>query len=200
LRRPRRRAEETRQDILATAEALFRQYGIAKTSIADIALDLGMSPANIFKHFHSKTALVDAICERHISRMIEQFTALNEPAPAPDRLALVACKLMETHLQHIRENPFFLEMMFAMSDIQLDSGRRYGVLIESLFSDLIRQGVETGVYHCDDCTATGRYVSAAFVSVLHPVFLVREDESLLRERCHGLADLVNAALQCSLAK
>ena len=60
-RRPRRKAEETRADILSMAEMLFRQRGYVAVSIADIATALGMSPANIFKHFHSKTALVDAI-------------------------------------------------------------------------------------------------------------------------------------------
>lgn len=200
MRRPRRKAEETRQDILAIAEKLFRRHGIAKTSVADIAVELAMSPANVFKHFHSKTALVDAICERHVSRMIEQFTSMDEPAPAPERLARVVCRLMETHLQHIRENPFFLEMIFVMSDTQLHSGRRYGALIEELFGDLIRQGAESGVYRCTDCAATSRYVSAAFVSVLHPVFLADADRDELRDRCTGLAALVNAALQNGLAK
>lgn len=200
MRRPRRKAEETRQDILATAEELFRQRGIAKTSIADIALELGMSPANVFKHFHTKTVLVDAICERHINRMIESFATHDHAAPAPERLPLVVCKLMEAHLQHIRENPFFLEMMFVRSDTQLHSGRRYGALIEELFSELIRQGTESGVYHCIDPAATSRYVTAAFVSVLHPVFLADAKKDELQDRCGGLAELVNAALQSPLAK
>ena len=200
LRRPRRKAEETRLDILATAETLFRQRGVAKSSIADIAHELGMSPANVFKHFSSKTALVDAICDRHISHMIERFRTFDDPAPAPERLALVVCKLMEAHLQDIRENPFFLEMIFVMSDADLKSGQHYGELIEGLFFDLISQGVESGVYHCDDCLAASRHVTAAFVSVLHPVFLAPLKEEDLRDRCAGIARLVNAALQSPLAK
>lgn len=183
-----------------TAEALFRQRGIAGSSVAEIAHNLGMSPSNVFKHFHSKTALVDAICDRHLSRMIERFTTLDDPAPAPDRLSLVACNLMEAHLQDIRENPFFLEMIVVMSDNDLTSGRRYRELIEDLFADLILQGVEAGIYHCDDCVAASRYVAATFAGVLHPVFLVRMEESELRDRCAGIAKLVNAALQNPLAK
>lgn len=199
-RRPRRKAEETRQDILAAAEALFRQRGIAKSSIADIAHELAMSPANVFKHFQSKTVLVDAICDRHISRMIERFKTFEDPAPAPERLALVVHKLMEAHLRDIRENPFFLEMIFVMSDTDLKSGQHYGELIEGLFLELIRHGVESGVYRCGDCEAASRYVAAAFASVLHPVFLARTSEDELGERCKGIAGLVNAALQNPLAK
>nr|CAD6438211.1 TetR/AcrR family transcriptional regulator [Rhizobium sp. Q54] len=200
MRRQRRKAEETREDILATAETLFRQRGVAKSSIADIAHELGMSPANVFKHFGSKAVLVDAICDRHISRMIERFTPFDEPLPAPDRLARVACKLMEAHLQDLRENPFFLEMIFVMSDADLPSGRHYEELVQNLFRDLIRQGVESGVYHCGDCAETSRHVAAAFVSVLHPVFLVNSGEEELRQRCAGIAALVNAALQNPLEK
>ncbi|MGK6315209.1 TetR family transcriptional regulator [Neorhizobium sp. DT-125] len=200
MRRPRRKAEETREDILATAETLFRERGIAKCSIADVAHALHMSPANIFKHFHSKAALADAICDRHISRMIGRFGTLDEPAPAPERLAIVVRKLMEAHLQDIRENPFLFEMIFLMSEADLPSGRHYKALIETLFADLIRQGVESGAYKCVDPHAVSRHVAAAFASVLHPVILAKSGETELYDRCEGLTRLVNAALQNPLVK
>ncbi len=62
-RRPRRSSAETRAEILATAENLFRSGGYEKTSVHDIAATIGMSPANVFKHFPSKMALVEAIGE-----------------------------------------------------------------------------------------------------------------------------------------
>jgi len=200
VRRPRRKAEETREDILSTAETLFRERGIAKCSIADIAHALHMSPANIFKHFHSKAALVDTICDRHISHMIGRFKTLDEPAPAPERLAIVVRRLMEAHLQDIRENPFLFEMIFLMSEADLPSGHHYKELIEALFVDLIRQGVESGAYKCADPQAIGGHVAAAFASVLHPVLLAKSDEAELYDRCEGLAKLVNAALQNPLVK
>lgn len=182
------------------AEALFRERGIAKSSIADIAQALHMSPANIFKHFHSKATLVDAICDRHITRMIGRFKTLDQPSPAPERLGTVVRNLMEAHLEDIRKNPFFLEIIFLMSDADLPSGQHYKELIDALFYDLVRQGAEDGVYHCTDYQATSRHVSAAFMGVLHPVFLVGEDETELQDRCAGLAKLVNAALQNPLVK
>jgi DNA-binding NarL/FixJ family response regulator len=43
-----------------TAERLFRQFGYQKTTVADIAAALGMSPANIYRFFASKAAIKDA--------------------------------------------------------------------------------------------------------------------------------------------
>ncbi|HET7714600.1 MAG TPA: TetR family transcriptional regulator, partial [Bauldia sp.] len=41
--------EETRARIVETAEGLFRRLGFAKTTVADIAAELGMSPANVYR-------------------------------------------------------------------------------------------------------------------------------------------------------
>ena len=46
--------EDTRARIMETAETLFRRLGYAKTTVADIASELGMSPANVYRFFPSK--------------------------------------------------------------------------------------------------------------------------------------------------
>lgn len=195
MRKPRRKAEETREDILRTADTLFRRKGISKSSIADIAQSLGMSPANVFKHFSSKTVLVDAICDRHISRMINRFDTVDTPAAAPDKLGIVVRRLMLAHLEDIRENPFFLEMVFLTTKTELDSGKHYRLLIEELFHAVIREGAETGVYQCTDCRKASSHAAAAFASVLHPIFLIETSIEELDDRLTGIAALVNAALQ-----
>ncbi|MFN7104142.1 MAG: TetR family transcriptional regulator [Pseudorhizobium sp.] len=200
MRRTRRKAEETRQDILSTAEDLFREKGIGRCSIADIANELQMSPANVFKHFSSKTQLADAICDRHINRMIDRFALLNDPAPAPEKLGIVVRKLMEAHLSDIRENPYLFEMIFLMSDADLPSGRHYKNLIDTLFGEVLKEGVAAGVYTCGDPEHLRSTVAAAFSGILHPVFLIKTSPAELKERCEGLIDLVNAALQNPLAK
>lgn len=200
MRKPRRKAEETREDILRTADTLFREKGIGKSSIADIAHVLGMSPANVFKHFGSKTALVDAICDRHITHMIGRFDTLDTPAPPPEKLGLTVRRLMQAHMEDIRENTFFLEMIFLVAKTELESGFHYRRLIEDLFFRLIQDGVDAGVYHCTDCRKTSRHVAASFASVLHPVFLAHETQAELDERLNGLVALANAALQSPLAK
>ena len=42
---------DTRERILAVAERLFRQIGYQKTTVADIAKELRMSPANVYRFF-----------------------------------------------------------------------------------------------------------------------------------------------------
>ena len=47
-------APTTRCRILATAAGYFREIGYQKTTVADIARTLKMSPANVYRFFDSK--------------------------------------------------------------------------------------------------------------------------------------------------
>ena len=67
----RSKPDDTRERIMETAEALFRRLGFAKTAVADIASELRMSPANIYRFFDSKNAIVEAICRRCLSQVEE---------------------------------------------------------------------------------------------------------------------------------
>ena len=48
---------DTREKILITAERLFREIGYQKTTVADIAKALQMSPANVYRFFDSKRSI-----------------------------------------------------------------------------------------------------------------------------------------------
>lgn len=80
-------ADATRARIADTAEALFRSMGYQKTAVADIARELGMSPANIYRFFPSKSAINEAICARLLSNIasrVEEIAA--GPGSAEARL------------------------------------------------------------------------------------------------------------------
>jgi AcrR family transcriptional regulator len=76
-------ARTTRARILAAAERRFKHYGIAKTSIVDIASDCAMSHANVYRFFRSKAELVDAIAEEWLAkseRVCREVSRRNAPA------------------------------------------------------------------------------------------------------------------------
>ena len=68
--------DDTRARIMETAEALFRRLGFAKTAVADIAGELGMSPANVYRFFPSKNAIVEAICQRCLAEVEDKAWAI----------------------------------------------------------------------------------------------------------------------------
>src|SRR5712675_2434481 len=87
---------DTRERILVVAERLFRQIGYQKTTVADIARELRMSPANIYRFFPSKAAICEAIAERVLDQIVAAVWATARGAgPAPDRVRALFRLLQE---------------------------------------------------------------------------------------------------------
>src|SRR3954451_6646117 len=91
---------DVRARILETAEALFREIGYQKTTVADIAKTLKMSPANVYRFFDSKKAINEAVVERLIGEVEALISAIAD-APgsrAADRLtAVIEALHRDTH-------------------------------------------------------------------------------------------------------
>src|SRR6266581_3595911 len=78
---------DTRERILVVAERLFRQIGYQKTTVADIAKELRMSPANVYRFFDSKKAIHEGVARALMGEVeIEAQRIANTPGPAAPRL------------------------------------------------------------------------------------------------------------------
>src|SRR3954453_12673522 len=94
-------AEDTRARIIEVAEGLFRSMGYQKTAVADIARELGMSPANIYRFYPSKSAINEAIAARLFGGIEDGGWAIARgQGPAPDRLQVL---LRHLHHQHMAQ-------------------------------------------------------------------------------------------------
>src|SRR6476646_5058818 len=78
---------DTRERILVVAERLFRQIGYQKTTVADIAKELRMSPANVYRFFDSKKSIHEGVARTLMGEVeIEARRIAAGPGPAKPRL------------------------------------------------------------------------------------------------------------------
>src|SRR4029078_8390567 len=78
---------DTREKILVVAERLFRQIGYQKTTVADIAKELRMSPANVYRFFDSKKSIHEGVARTLMGEVeVEAQRIAREPGPAAVRL------------------------------------------------------------------------------------------------------------------
>src|SRR5215208_8364550 len=97
-----RKPDDTRERIMETAETLFRRLGFAKTAVADIASELRMSPANIYRFFDSKNAIVEAICRRCLSAVEEKAWAVaRSKASAAQRMERLVLEILAYHKENL---------------------------------------------------------------------------------------------------
>ena len=89
----RRRTDpaEERARILEVAEEHFRRVGYRKTSVTDIAAELGMSAANVYRFFPSKDAIKESVCMRVMDEAADIAAAAARTSPrASDKLTRLA--------------------------------------------------------------------------------------------------------------
>src|SRR4029077_592861 len=78
---------DTRERILEVAERLFRQIGYQKTTVADIAKELRMSPANVYRFFDSKKAIHEGVARGLMGEVeVEARRIAEMHGPAAPRL------------------------------------------------------------------------------------------------------------------
>src|ERR1700748_2666867 len=78
---------DTRERILVVAERLFRQLGYQKTTVGDIAKELHMSPANVYRFFDSKKAIHEGVCRTLMGEVeVAAAAIMQRPGSASARL------------------------------------------------------------------------------------------------------------------
>ena len=69
------------QKLLDAATKLFTHYGFDKTTVADIAIDAGISKGAVYLHFESKDALLDALILRELQAYARSWVEAVEADP-----------------------------------------------------------------------------------------------------------------------
>jgi AcrR family transcriptional regulator len=93
--------------ILDAAESVLRRHGPEKTNVVDIARVLGMSHGNIYRHFPSKKALLDAVAVRWLAVVTAPLEAIaaDQIRPAGERLRSWFDHLRAAKLKKVRADP-----------------------------------------------------------------------------------------------
>lgn len=198
-RRIRRSSEETRRDIVNTAERLFKENGFNSVAISDIAAELQMSPANIFKHFRSKIELVDEIVLQLISNLEKQIIILDSSNEPVTRLTHLAQHLAQRHHNDFCENPYMYEMLVLTAKRELQCGDYYRSVMMSLFKEIIDDGVNAGIYPTVNTEDTAETILDALVGTLHPIIFMNEKVETVLQRSASVIKLIDRGLRNPLA-
>ncbi len=164
--------DEVYERILDVAEEHFRRVGHRKTSVADIASELGMSPANVYRFFPSKDAIKESVCMRMMDEVVDiAVVAARTRAPALEKLARLATAVHrhnKTRLAHERRmhDMVVAAMLEGWAHIKVHSAR-----MAAIFERIIREGSEVGELKVDDAAEAARAVNSALTPFFHPILI-----------------------------
>ena len=166
-------AMEMRSKIVDTASRLFHVYGYQKTTVSDIARELGMSPANVYRFFSSKAALTKAVTKLFADEFqieIEAIASRKEITPA-ERLRMIS----RSHFDRIREryitNRKIHDLLEAAMDEAWDEIEALKAGMRRVFAAVIDEGIAAGDFPPQDSTTAAMLFQHSLVVFFHPVLV-----------------------------
>lgn len=182
-----------RQRILAATQARFRHYGYNKTTVADIAADVGISPAYVYKFFASKLAICEAIVGEMVHRIavaLVEVTQIN--APASERLRLLYKVILENSLALFFEERKLHDLIRVGMDARYQSVEALKLAMRDAARAIVVAGRENGEF--DARVPIGDVVDAIWISLVpfaHPAVLEHLQDNIdLDRHARHMADLV----------
>jgi AcrR family transcriptional regulator len=167
-------ADETRARIVSEAERLFRHYGYAKTTVADIAEACAMSSANVYRFFCSKSAINEAICGLITSELESRLRKIAiADASASQRLTefieLIAHYTSETYTNEKKVH----EMVVVAMEENWGVIERHLQAARAMIAAIIESGVRSGEFKAQDPMEAARRVHFAIAGFSHPVLVAK---------------------------
>ncbi|CCD87175.1 putative transcriptional regulator, TetR family [Bradyrhizobium sp. ORS 285] len=165
---------DTRERILVVAERLFRQIGYQKTTVADIAKELRMSPANVYRFFDSKKAIHQGVARTLMGQVEVAAIAIAErEGPAVPRLRelLGTIHRMNTE-RYVGDNKLHEMVAIAMEE-SWEVCEAHIMLVTEIIGRVIGQGAASGEFAVSDIVLATKCATTAMMRFFHPQMIAQ---------------------------
>ena len=174
-RRTKSEAAATREALLDAALRVFRERGVARTSLAEVAAAAGVTRGAVYWHFHDKSDLFEAMCRR-VQLPMEAMLAEAGEIPQKDPLGTLRTLAVDglTRLATDARTQAVFEVLFHKCEDAVESAplaeRRHATDSGCLVSveRLLKQAAAAGQLPQEADTAiAARCINALVVGVMH---------------------------------
>ncbi len=164
--RTRKPAAERKTEIVDTAIRLAADFGPDRLTTEHLAAEIGISQPAIFRHFHTKSEIWEAVAHR-ICDLMGASSALDQSTDPATRLHDMIC----AHLAFIESTPAVPAILFSR-ELHAENEN-----LRKVFSDLMKkrqarlagvisQGIEEGVFRSDLDASNAAYLILALIQGL----------------------------------
>jgi AcrR family transcriptional regulator len=165
---------DTRERILVVAERLFRQIGYQKTTVADIAKELRMSPANVYRFFDSKKAIHEGVARALMGEVeVEAQRIARSPGPAAARLRELMKTIHRMNSERYVGDSKLHEMVEIAMEESWDVCVAHMELITKIIGEVIAQGAASGEFEAPDVPLAAMCACTGMVRFFHPQMIAQ---------------------------
>lgn len=179
----------TRKGILLAAAQIISQKGYHATSMNEIANAVNLQKASLYHHVHSKQEILLSLLDEALDLVFNRIDeVINNQIPVDQKLRLA----IQTYLSTLTEQrDLAAVLLLEHRSLNMELRNRHFPRrdrFEQLWRDLLRMGVEEGIFHIEDIHMTAR----ALLGLMNWVLTwYNEDGALnISEISNQYADLV----------
>ena len=161
---------ETR--LVEIARAHVRKYGHPRTTVVGVAADAGMTHANVYRYFPSKTALLDEV----VASALRPLEALLREAadgadPAHDKLERMLTAVHRDYRAKLDDDPCLFDLLVEALVKDRSSARKHRSRVQSEIQRVLEEGIAAGAFAMTDRRRAMSLIFDAAHRFIHPVAL-----------------------------
>ncbi|MFH1850760.1 MAG: TetR/AcrR family transcriptional regulator [Candidatus Neomarinimicrobiota bacterium] len=174
--------DEKKERILVAAEKIFTRFGIRKTTMDEIARAARMGKSTLYYYFKSKDEIFAEVISKDSiyfkQRLQEAMTRASTPQ---EKIGAYVLTRMQ-HLQELSNYYTTLTDEYLEQYAFVERARRDFTEYEiATLTDLIREGIDQGVFEVDDAAATARNFAIALKGLEYPLLLKAVNGDIAQE-------------------
>jgi AcrR family transcriptional regulator len=184
--------DAVRDQIIEAAKTRFWHYGFAKTTMAEVAKDCGMSPGNLYRFFPGKLDIAEAIARAEFERHQEQLRAVVREAGKSPRERLRTFffeELRHTYLM-LEKNPRIHEMAVVIAHERPEYSNWMYAEERKLLVEVLEDGERVGEFRATDRDLTAEMMQSATMKFRFPQLWSKLTLPKLERELEGVLELL----------
>lgn len=184
--------------LLAIAADHLKRFGPRHVTVVSIADAAGMTHANVYRYFASKSALIDAVAGQWLQRLEATIADIaDSPDPADDKLERLIQAWARVHRELLLEDRHLFDVYCAATETSRPLIRKHRPRMKRLIERVLDEGIVTGKFDPRDREKAIAFISDAVYRFINPL-TVRLDadvpQDVLDQRLAAMIRVVLRAL------
>jgi AcrR family transcriptional regulator len=165
-------AETNEARLVDIARAHVRKFGHARTTVVGVAADAGMTHANVYRYFPSKTALLDEVVASGLRPLEARLREAADGAdPAHDKLERMLIAIHRDYRGKLDDDPAVFDLLIEALARDRPSARKHRARVQSEIQRVLEEGVSSGAFAMTDRRRAMSLIFDAAHRFIHPVAL-----------------------------
>jgi AcrR family transcriptional regulator len=154
------------------ARAHVRKFGHARTTVVGVAADAGMTHANVYRYFPSKSALLDEVVASGLRPLEARLRDAADGAdPAHDKLERMLIAIHRDYRAKLDDDPAVFDLLIEALAKNRPSARKHRARVQSEIQRVLEEGVASGAFSMTDRRRAMSLIFDAAHRFIHPVAL-----------------------------